>query len=190
MTQENAKITDGEPIELDKGPSVMDMALSLFGDKIVVFKSSHRTFYVEVSSLRLVSKKDTEWSIEGSFRIDPNQQGRYGRCHIEFWVGLRKGLLIERTIDVGKKFSAEYLNTLSDDELRKEIVRWREVAKRSKGGIQEYLAGLETHDRLVFEARLSQILGTACTFTKFDHLTLQYSRLRKAADASEDLCHR
>ncbi len=189
MTQEKTTITDGNPITLERGPSVMDMMLSLFGDKTVVFKSAQQTFYVDVSGLRLVDKEGSCWAVEAAFRLDP-KEGRSGKCHIRFWASIRKGVLTEREIDAGKRFSVEHLNTLSEDDLQKEIARWQKFAVHSKESVQEYAVDLNDHDRLVVEARLYQILATAGLHATFEHKLLQYSRLRKAADASEELCRR
>mgnify|MGYP001559140740 CR=1 FL=1 len=171
MTQDKNMLIDGRSVRLTQGPSAMDMMLSLFGDKIIIFKAGNQEFYVKVTALELIDGDHTCWKIEGSFCLDPIAR-KYSRCRIRFWGPIRKGILTELAPKT-ERFTLKYLDTLSDDQLRKEITSWQSLAADAKESLLTYSSQLNEHDRLVIEARMSQILLEASFHTELDHKLLR-----------------
>jgi hypothetical protein len=158
------------------GPSKFDLMSALFDKKAVSFMASCRTrLWVRVMAVKALDDGHDAWEINGFLSDSTGSCPDRRKCMILFSNRNQEGTMCEIPPENPKR-KPEYFDGLQDNELRRHIASNQKTALRFKESFENYLMGLESHDRLVAEAIASQKMMEMMMHSELDHSFYVYMR--------------
>jgi hypothetical protein len=167
------------------GPSKFELMLALFHTANIEFKTEcGQAITVMVTQVKKLNDDGHDaWSIKGFIILDDGDYRKDSHeCRAIFSSKNRKGKLTDLGLK-NMKFEPEYLDRLSDDQLRNRLASDQKITEGFKAVLEEYMGGLNPHDRLIAEIIAAQELALVTMDIQSKHSKYTNDRSRKTATA-------